>query len=152
EREKTTRYGEAGSRGPGADKAARVAWARKLGSDEVKLLTAENVLGSHDGWNPKAVPKTEAAPVKRPDPYEHPALKGRVKRDIEYAQAGGESLKLDAFVPKGKGPFPAVIFVHGGGWSAGDKAGGNDPLFAPVAARGIAWFTINYRLAPKHHY
>jgi alpha-L-fucosidase 2 len=45
-----------------------------------------------------------------------------------------------------------VIFVHGGGWSGGDKTGGNDPLFAPLAQRGVAWFTINYRLAPKHHY
>lgn len=88
----------------------------------------------------------------RRNPYDHPLLKGRVKTDIEYAQAGGESLKLDAFVPTGKGKFPAVVFVHGGGWSAGNRTGGNDPLFVPVAQRGIAWFTISYRLAPKHNY
>lgn len=148
EREKTARYAEAGSRGAGANKAARVAWARQLSGAEAKSNTREKVLGD---WNPHAPSKTAAAPA-RPQPYEHALLKGRVKRDIEYAQAGGESLKLDAFVPEGAGPFPAVIFVHGGGWSGGDKTGGNDPLFAPLAARGIAWFTINYRLAPKHHY
>ncbi|HQR31956.1 MAG TPA: pectinesterase family protein, partial [Blastocatellia bacterium] len=148
EREKTARYAEAGSTGAGANDTARVAWARKLTGTEAQAITMEKVLGD---WNPKASIKAEA-PATRSNPYEHPLLKGRVKTDIEYAQAGGESLKLDAFVPEGKGKFPAVIFVHGGGWSAGNRTGGNDPLFAPVAARGIAWFTISYRLAPKHNY
>ncbi len=148
EREKTARYAETGSTGAGANDAARVAWARKLTAAEAQTLTIAKVLGD---WNPKAVIKAEAAPTRR-IPYEHQLLKGRVKTDIEYAQAGGESLKLDAFVPEGPGKFPAVIFVHGGGWSAGNRTGGNDPLFAPVAERGIAWFTISYRLAPKHNY
>src|SRR5215831_3544295 len=55
EREKTARYAEFNSTGPGANLQARVAWARKLGKDEIKLLTPENVLGSDDGWSPKAV-------------------------------------------------------------------------------------------------
>lgn len=148
EREKTARYSEAGSTGAGANDAARVTWVRKLTAAEAQAITPGNVLGD---WNPKAAPKAEAMPVKR-NPYDHVLLKGRVKTNIEYAQAGGESLKLDAFTPEGKGPFPAVIFVHGGGWVGGDKMSGNDPLFAPVAQRGIAWFTINYRLAPKHQY
>ncbi len=148
EREKTARYGEFGSTGAGANEAARVAWARKLSGAEAQSITHAKVLGD---WNPKAMPKAEVMPVRR-NPYEHPLLKGRVKTDIEYAQAGGESLKLDAFTPTGKGPFAAVIFVHGGGWVGGDKTGGNDPLFVPVTQRGIAWFTINYRLAPKHNY
>lgn len=148
EREKTARYGEYKSRGAGANDAARVKWARQLSDAEAQAVTVAKVLGD---WNPNAAPKAEVAPVRR-NPYEHPLLKGRVKTDIEYAQAGGESLKLDAFVPEGKEPFPAVIFVHGGGWSVGNRTDGNDPLFAPVAQRGIAWFTISYRLAPKHNY
>jgi pectinesterase len=148
EREKTARYAESGSSGPGANIAARVAWARKLSVAEAQTITREKVLGD---WNPKAAIRAEVAQVPR-NPYDHPVLKGRVKTDIVYAQAAGESLKLDAFVPEGEGPFPAVIFIHGGGWSGGDKRRGNDPLFGPVAQRGIAWFTINYRLAPKHHY
>ena len=45
----------------------------------------------------------------------------QVTPDIEYSAAGGESLKLDAHIPEGKGPFPAIILVHGGGWTAGHK-------------------------------
>jgi acetyl esterase/lipase len=77
--------------------------------------------------------------------------------DIEYGTAGGESLKLDAYVPDGPGPFPAVILVHGGGWNSGDKSGGPQkgymaPLHEPLEKGGYAWFSINYRLAPKHLY
>ena len=83
-----------------------------------------------------------------------------LQRDVEYGQADGVSLKLDASVPEGEGPFPVAILVHGGGWSSGDKAnvgsvgGGADvsPWFAPLTAAKFTWFSINYRLAPAHQW
>jgi acetyl esterase/lipase len=46
-------------------------------------------------------------------------------------------------------PHAAVILVHGGGWSAGSKrANFIQPLFAPLDESGLAWFSIDYRLAP----
>jgi alpha-L-fucosidase 2 len=79
-----------------------------------------------------------------------------LKTDIEYGSAAGVSLKLDAYVPDGAGPFPAVILVHGGGWTGGDKSGGAKknaymaPLHEALSGAGFAWFTVNYRLAPAH--
>ena len=75
-----------------------------------------------------------------------------IRRDLEYGRGGGESLRLGACVPDRPGPFPVVILVHGGGWSSGDKTSGVDPLFAPFSRNGVAWFSINYRLAPQHRY
>jgi len=80
-----------------------------------------------------------------------------VQTDIEYGNVAGVSLKLDACVPDGAGPFPAVILVHGGGWTAGDKSGGPKkgymaPMHEPLQRAGFAWFSINYRLAPKFTY
>src|SRR5262245_33244030 len=80
--------------------------------------------------------------------------------DIEYGQAGGVSLKLDASVPEGEGPFPVAILVHGGGWSGGDKAGSDKPgngadvtpWFAPLTNAKFTWFSINYRMAPDHRW
>lgn len=69
-----------------------------------------------------------------------------IERDVPYAEGDG-ARTLDAFIPVGEGPFPAVIFVHGGAWTGGDKSG----LAAPanqVAQRGWVGITINYRLAP----
>jgi alpha-L-fucosidase 2 len=68
--------------------------------------------------------------------------------DIEFARRGNTSLTLDAWVPEGPGPFPAVIIVHGGGFIAGDKQTYVRPLFPVLTDAGFAWFTINYRLAP----
>ncbi len=76
-----------------------------------------------------------------------------VVRDVEYTRPGGVSVKLDAHVPPGKGPFPTVILVHGGGWSGGSKtAAFVQPLFEPLTLGGFTWFTIDYRLAPDYPY
>lgn len=77
--------------------------------------------------------------------------------NIEYGKAGGEILKLDASIPDGPGPFPAVILVHGGSWTHGDKSPGRandsmDTMFDALTKGGFAWFAINYRLAPLHKY
>lgn len=69
--------------------------------------------------------------------------------DIEYARSGNESLKLDLYLPEGEGPFPLVIWVHGGGWRSGDKA--LSPASAQVrqTTRGYAVASINYRLSQQ---
>jgi pectinesterase len=53
ERERTARYAEYGSRGPGANPRARIAWARRLSRAEARSITPEKVLGGADGWNPR---------------------------------------------------------------------------------------------------
>jgi len=74
---------------------------------------------------------------------------GEVRRSLEYGRAGGQSLQLDAFLPKSTGPFPAVIIVHGGGWVAGDRWLSVEPLFRPLVEAGFACFSISYRLATQ---
>ena len=80
------------------------------------------------------------------------AARAELRTDIEFAQAGGTNLTLDAFVPEGNGPFPTCILVHGGGFTKGNKTTFIKPLFEPLSKAGFAWFTINYRLAPQHRY
>jgi alpha-L-fucosidase 2 len=72
-------------------------------------------------------------------------------KDVPYSRPDGRDLLLDADIPEGKGPFPAVIIVHGGGWEAGDKVTYVSPVFAPLAHAGFAWFSIDYRLTPYVH-
>lgn len=72
--------------------------------------------------------------------------------DIVYGQAGGETLRLDAFVPAGEGPFGVVLYVHGGGWSGGDKGDNREDFLNAISEAGFVWFSINYRLAPKHRW
>ena len=73
-----------------------------------------------------------------------------VRNDIEFGRQGDVSLTLDAYTPPGPGPFPAVVIVHGGGWVAGNKQTYVRPLFEPLSHAGLAWFSVNYRLAPAY--
>jgi alpha-L-fucosidase 2 len=68
---------------------------------------------------------------------------------LEFAKPQGVSLTLDAWIPASPKPQMAVILVHGGGWTKGDKRTFIRPWFPFLTGANIAWFTINYRLAPQ---
>ena len=72
--------------------------------------------------------------------------------DIDYGISGDERLKLDLARPKdGKGPFPVVVCIHGGGFRAGNRFGYR-PLCVKLAEQGYAALTISYSLAPRHKF
>ena len=73
-----------------------------------------------------------------------------VESGIVYGNGGDQPLLLDLARPKaGKGPFPAIVFVHGGGWKEGSRADFHDPM-CYFSQKGIVCITIDYRLAPKY--
>jgi acetyl esterase len=71
------------------------------------------------------------------------------QKNVEYARHDGTPVLLDLHVPDGAGLFPAAILIHGGGFDEGSKSTNPKPLFEPLANAGFAWFSIDYRLAPK---
>jgi acetyl esterase/lipase len=52
-------------------------------------------------------------------PYDASNIKTTL--DIEFLSIGNDSFKCDIYQPAGKGPFPVIINIHGGGWIGGDK-------------------------------
>lgn len=55
--------------------------------------------------------------------------------------------KLDLFIPRGARNFPVLFFIHGGGWTTGDRK--LYVLIGKVFARnGIGTVVISYRLSP----
>jgi acetyl esterase/lipase len=67
--------------------------------------------------------------------------------DVAYASKS-QSEKLDIYLPeKGDGPFPAIIFIHGGGFLFGDKAENQVKPFIAGLAKGYAVISVNYRLS-----
>ena len=71
------------------------------------------------------------------------------RQNVEYGHPGETALLLDLHIPDGPGPFPAAILIHGGGFDEGSKSTNVRPLFEPLAGAGFAWFSIDYRMAPK---
>jgi len=72
--------------------------------------------------------------------------------EMPYQTIAGTQLKLDLAVPgTGKGPYPVVVCLHGGGWSMGSK--GSFRKYLPqFAALGYAAAAIQYRLAPENQF
>ena len=77
---------------------------------------------------------------------DQPPTTPSLTQNITYAVVGGRSLLMDAYRPVGNGPFPAVVLVHGGGFTGGSKGGYTGNLARSLAAAGYAVFDINYRL------
>lgn len=50
--EKTARFAEYKSTGPGANPSARVAWSRQLSDEEARAYTVKTILAGADGWQP----------------------------------------------------------------------------------------------------
>jgi acetyl esterase/lipase len=74
-----------------------------------------------------------------------PKLPDGVTADRDVAYGTHERQKLDVYVPKGDGPFPLVLWVHGGAWQGGSKDGGNAAL--GLLTQGYAVASTNYRLS-----
>ena len=74
----------------------------------------------------------------------------RVEKDLEYGPHGVGN-KLDLYIPeKADKPLPLIIWIHGGGWTAGSKDGG--VLGLGMLKLGYALASINYRLSQEEKY
>jgi acetyl esterase len=77
-------------------------------------------------------------------------LLGRALTDVEFARPDGVRLTLDGEILDGQGPFPTIVFVHGGGFSGGDKKSYPKAVFELLTQAGFNWFSVNYRLSPRY--
>src|ERR1043166_565977 len=72
-------------------------------------------------------------------------------RDLEYCRHRDAALLARLYRPKGEGPFPALVEVHGGAWASGDRLN-NAPLDEALAKSGIVVLAIDFRMPPQHRY
>ena len=85
-----------------------------------------------------------------------PSMNGvaEVKRNVSYCNTTSTLQRLDVYTPKkSDAARPVVVYIHGGGWSSGDKA---NPFVteygAEIVRNDMAFISINYRLAPQDIY
>lgn len=78
--------------------------------------------------------------------------KVKTEKNIVFGKGGEVNLELDLAMPaEGKGPFPAVVCVHGGGWKAGNRQQLN-ALTDVLAKHNFVAITVSYRFAPTHKF
>lgn len=72
-------------------------------------------------------------------------------RDVEYLRHGEQPLLARIFKPRGKGPFPGVVQIHGGAWCLMDRLR-DTPLNEALARSGIVVAALDFRMPPQAPY
>lgn len=95
-------------------------------------------------------PKTAAlyAPLQQKEPYQG----AKVERDVKYGPA--DRHLLDVFTPEtNSSARPVLIFIHGGGFIAGNKRSPGSPFYDNImlwaVKNGFVGVNATYRLAPQ---
>jgi acetyl esterase/lipase len=71
--------------------------------------------------------------------------------DVEYLRHGGKPLLARLYQPRGEGPFPVIIDLHGGAWCKKDRL--SDVVTGEALARsGIVFAALDFRMPPDASY
>ncbi|MFT7220806.1 MAG: acetyl esterase [Candidatus Azotimanducaceae bacterium] len=70
------------------------------------------------------------------------------EQDEIWTRVAGQTFQVRVYRPAGEGPFPAILDVHGGAWTVGDRT--NGVLFnRALASRGFLVAAIDFRDGPN---
>jgi acetyl esterase len=56
------------------------------------------------------------------------------------------------YTPEGNGPFPVLVYFHGGGWVIGSRDSIDGPCRSLANGAGCVVVSVDYRLAPEHKF
>ncbi|HXG50218.1 MAG TPA: alpha/beta hydrolase [candidate division Zixibacteria bacterium] len=73
------------------------------------------------------------------------------ERDVEYQRLQGKPWLVRIYQPQGRGPFAAIVDVHGGAWHNGDRLS-NAAIDRALAANGILVAAVDFRQPPEAGY
>jgi acetyl esterase/lipase len=71
--------------------------------------------------------------------------------DVEYLRHGDQPLLARLFRPRGSGPFPIMVELHGGAWVRGNRLNGNAGNEA-LAKNGVIVAALDFRVPPVAPY
>ena len=82
----------------------------------------------------------------------NPAAQFEIKvSDVEFRRAPARTLMARVYQPRGAGPFPTLLDLHGGAWNDKDRLV-NAPMDEALAASGILVVAVDLTLAPEAPY
>ncbi|SNS86859.1 acetyl esterase [Sphingomonas laterariae] len=112
----------------------------------------EAMLASAPAWPPvSSMPVEELRAAVRASSLAIPPLDVPLASISDDAIEGpGGPIPIRIYTPAGEGPFPGIVYFHGGGWVVGDLD------TQDMIARGLAHgadavvVSVDYRLSPEH--
>lgn len=150
----------------GESNPVKVAVAKALGNmraDEDML----SVLNAHASLNPKAIEKVDVATARK-NPTIADAVNvvlkqqgkstnpeslvpGITSKEITIKGAVG-NLPATLYTPSGAGPFPVIVYYHGGGWVIADRKVYDSGARGLSKAANAIVVSVDYRQAPEHKF
>lgn len=105
-----------------------------------------------------AAKKLRSGPVDEtalsfPEDYDELRARVTVQKDLVYPSKYPAN-KFDLYLPKDADrahPLPLVVWIHGGGFIAGEKEG-TENVMTCLTAAGYAAISLDYPVAPEHRY
>ncbi|RYF62341.1 MAG: alpha/beta hydrolase, partial [Comamonadaceae bacterium] len=135
--------------------------ALRADDDQLELAKA------HEGLGPKAIEKLDVAEARR-QPTAADAVaallrqQGRttapedlvpdVRASSTTVTGAVGSLPATVYTPTGTGPFPVILYFHGGGWVIANKEVYDGGARGLAHASGAIVVSVDYRQAPEHRF
>jgi acetyl esterase len=114
--------------------------------DVLKLTAAAGALGLPTAFRPGAA-HAAGAPAYNPAAQFDLAVS-----EVEFRRnSAGRMLMARIYQPKGPGPFPTVLDLHGGAWNRKDRLA-EEPMDRALAASGLLVVAIDMTVAPEAPY
>src|SRR5678816_4799685 len=93
-----------------------------------------------------------AAGARGRSAYDPAAIFDIAVSEVEFRRtSAGRVLMARVYQPKGTGPFPTVLDLHGGAWNAKDRHA-EEPMDRALAGSGVLVVAIDMTLAPEAPY
>lgn len=112
-------------------------------SSILTTLTTLSILAACNTIVPEATP----TPTTVPTPTFDASRLGTAALDIAYCIPNDLPQYMDIYYPASGGPWPVLLYVHGGSWREGDKAEGEG--WRGMNDSGFLVAAINYRMAAE---
>jgi acetyl esterase/lipase len=71
------------------------------------------------------------------------------RQTVAYKQVDGLAIEADVWLPSGEGPYPVIVFIHGGALIMGSRSWLDPIQREAYVSDGFAVVSIDYRLAPE---
>jgi acetyl esterase len=119
----------------------------------LKQMSMLGAAGMVPGWTPRLDGAAHTSLTWAAAPAYDPTAKFELDiSEVEYRRtAAGRPLLARIYRPKGPGPFPTLLDLHGGAWNGKDRRA-EEPMDRAIAASGVLVVAIDLTLAPEAPY
>ena len=95
--------------------------------------------------------KSQRSRIHDPEANQNLPEMSEIHEQVIIWERGDFILTAEVYVPKGKGPFPVLLYLHGGGWCVGSPERVRAPA-TRLAEGGFTVINLDYSLAPERPY